>query len=67
MSRADYIIGIDPDTAKSGVAVLETQKRGDERTLRPVADYSMPNVSDKVLRILISYTDYIKRRVWGEQ
>lgn len=44
--------------------VLETQKRGQERTLRPVHDYSMPNVSEKVLRIMISYTDYVNRVVW---
>lgn len=46
--------------------ILETQKRGSERTLRPVADYSMPNVSDKVLRIILSYTDYINRVVWNK-
>ncbi|HHX68576.1 MAG TPA: UDP-N-acetylglucosamine 2-epimerase (non-hydrolyzing), partial [Gallicola sp.] len=42
------------------------QQIGDERNFRPVADYSMPNVSDKVVRIIISYTDYIKRVVWNE-
>ena len=60
------MVGQNVERILQGLAVLETQKRGEERTLRPVADYSMPNVSDKVLRILISYTDYIKRRVWGE-
>lgn len=35
--------------------------------LRPVADYSMPNVSDKVVRIILGYTDYIKRTVWSEE
>ena len=45
---------------------LDSQKRGDERTFRTVSDYSMPNVSDKVVRIIISYVDYIKRVVWSE-
>ncbi len=44
--------------------VLESQKRGEERTLRLIEDYSMPNVSSKVLRIILSYTDYINRVVW---
>ena len=44
-----------------GLKVLESQEQD---TLRAVADYSMPNVSDKVLRIILSYTDYINRVVW---
>jgi len=47
-----------------GLKVLETQS---DSTLREVADYSMPNVSDKVLRIIISYTDYINRVVWKKK
>ncbi len=46
-----------------GLQVLETQKEG---TLRPVSDYTMPNVSDKVVRIILSYTDYVNRVVWGK-
>jgi len=56
--------GLSLDRVRQGLAVLAEQKRGSERTLRPVADYSMPNVSEKVLRIIISYTDYVNRVVW---
>jgi UDP-N-acetylglucosamine 2-epimerase (non-hydrolysing) len=42
------------------------QPRDDERLFRQVADYSMPNVSDKVVRIILSYTDYVRRTVYGE-
>jgi UDP-N-acetylglucosamine 2-epimerase (non-hydrolysing) len=47
-----------------GLAILESQARNNDRTLRQVYDYSMPNVSDKVIRIIHSYTDYINRVVW---
>lgn len=56
--------GLEVERVHQGLAVLADQARGDMRLLRPVADYSMPNVSDKVLRILISYTDYVNRTVW---
>lgn len=56
--------GLELRRVMQGLAVLESQQRGGERTLRSVGDYSMPNVSEKVLRIIISYTDYINRRVW---
>jgi UDP-N-acetyl-L-fucosamine synthase len=52
------------DRVRQALAVLADQPRGDERLLRQVADYSMPNVSDKVLRIILSYTDYVNRVVW---
>jgi UDP-N-acetylglucosamine 2-epimerase (non-hydrolysing) len=60
------MVGLNPERILQGLIELETQKRGAERTLRTVSDYSMPNVSDKVVRIIISYVDYIKRTVWGE-
>lgn len=60
------MVGMNPERVLQGLAVLDTQGRGPERTLRPVSDYSMPNVSDKVLRIILSYTDYIRRVVWSE-
>lgn len=56
--------GMNSDRIHQALKVLGTQPRGVERLLRPVSDYSMPNVSDKVLRIILSYTDYINRTVW---
>jgi UDP-N-acetylglucosamine 2-epimerase len=60
------MVGLNPERVLQGLVQLESQKRGEERTLRKVADYSMPNVSDKMVRIIISYTDYIKRVVWSK-
>ncbi len=60
------MVGLNPERILQGLIQLESQKSGDERSFRKVADYSMPNVSDKVVRIIISYVDYIKRTVWGE-
>ena len=56
------MVGLEKERILQGLAVLETQEVG---TLRQVADYSMPNVSEKVLRIILSYTDYVNRVVWG--
>lgn len=58
--------GLGAERVLQGLAILGTQERGTERTLRSVADYSMPNVSDKVLRIILSYTDYVRRVVWKD-
>ena len=58
------MVGLEIDRVHQGLAILADQKRGDDRTLRQVADYSMPNVSDKVVRIILSYTDYVNRVVW---
>lgn len=61
------MVGLNPERILQGLIQLDTQKRGDERSFRNVADYSMPNVSDKVVRIIVSYVDYIKRVVWSEE
>ena len=61
---AVMMVGLEVQRVRQAQAILETQGRGDQRDLRRVADYSMPNVSDKVLRILHSYTDYVNRVVW---
>ena len=58
------MVGLNVTRVLQALKVLETQKRGDKRTLRRVNDYSMHNVSEKVLRIIISYTDYVNRVVW---
>lgn len=61
---AVMMVGLEVERVRQGIAILITQPRGDVRGLRPVLDYSMPNVSDKVLRIIHSYTDYVNRVVW---
>lgn len=61
---AVMMVGLELDRVLQGLAILQSQPRGDARLLRQVADYSMPNVSDKVLRIIHSYTDYVNRVVW---
>lgn len=61
---AVMMVGLEVDRVRQGLAILATQARGAERGLRQVDDYSMPNVSDKVLRIIHSYTDYVNRVVW---
>ena len=58
------MVGLEVERVRQGLAILATQPRGDKRGLRQVEDYSMPNVSDKVLRIIHSYTDYVNRVVW---
>jgi len=63
---AVMMVGLEVDRVRQGLAILRGQPRGAERGLRLVADYSMPNVSDKVVRIIHSYTDYVKRVVWKQ-
>jgi UDP-N-acetylglucosamine 2-epimerase len=58
------MVGLSVDRVKQGLSILAHQPRGDQRLLRMVEDYQTPNVSDKVLRIIQSYTDYVNRVVW---
>lgn len=58
------MVGQEVDRVMQGLQILESQGRGENRTLRLVADYSIPNVADKVLRIIHSYRDYVMRTVW---
>lgn len=60
------MVGLSPERILQGLAQLRQQKTGNERNYRPVADYSMPNVSEKMVRIILSYTDYINRVVWSK-
>jgi len=60
------MVGMNYDRILQGLAILENQNINQNLMQRTVADYSMPNVSDKVLRIIISYTDYINRVVWSK-
>jgi len=57
-------VGLDFDRVMQALLILEDQSRGGERTLCLVDDYSKPNVADKVLRIIHSYTDYVNRIIW---
>ncbi len=61
---AVMMVGLEVERVMQALAVLEGQPRGASRLLRLVSDYSMPNVSDKVVRIIHSYTDYVNRTVW---
>jgi UDP-N-acetylglucosamine 2-epimerase (non-hydrolysing) len=60
------MVGLEADRVMQALQVLESQLIGEERNLRLVADYSMPNVSDKVVRIVHSYRDYVMRTVWKQ-
>lgn len=61
---AVMMVGLEVERVMQALAILDSQPRGSERLLRQVGDYSMTNVSDKVVRIIHSYTDYVNRVVW---
>ena len=61
---AVMMVGLTAERVLQGLEILENQDRGDKRSLRLVEDYSMPNVAEKVARIILSYTDYVNRVVW---
>ena len=61
---AVMMVGLDVDRVQQGLSVLQDQPRGSSRLLHMVGDYQADNVSDKVLRIILSYTDFVDRRVW---
>lgn len=63
---AVMMVGLKAERILQGLAILEGQSRGEDRLLRLVEDYSMPNVSEKVVRIIMSYTDYVNRVIWKQ-
>jgi len=63
---AVMMTGLGEERILQGLAILESQPRGNDRLIRLPADYAAPNVSDKVLRIILSYTDYVRRTVWKD-
>ena len=68
MEEAAVIMpGLRPDRVLEAASVAMAQPRGAERRFRLVADYSMPNVSEKVLRIILSYIDYVNTVVWKKR
>ena len=60
------MVGLSPERIMQGLVQVLRQKVGAERNFRHVVDYTMPNVSEKMVRIILSYTDYVKRVVWSE-
>jgi len=61
------MVGLSPERVLQGLTQVLRQEVGVRRNFRQVADYSMPNVSEKMVRIILSYTDYVRRVVWSEQ
>ena len=60
------MVGLSPDRILQGLEILGAQLRNPNRNFREVSDYTMPNVSEKVVRIILSYVDYVNRNVWGK-
>jgi UDP-N-acetylglucosamine 2-epimerase (non-hydrolysing) len=60
------MVGMNQERILQGLSILDDQRKAGKRLLRPVNDYSMPNVSEKVVRIILSYTDYVNRVVWSK-
>ncbi|MBF3355531.1 UDP-N-acetylglucosamine 2-epimerase (non-hydrolyzing), partial [Leptospira borgpetersenii serovar Hardjo-bovis] len=58
------MVGLEKERVLQVLQILEKQPKGEGRLLRNVSDYSMPNVSEKVVRIIHSYTDYVNRVIW---
>ena len=56
--------GISSKNIKNSIAILSEQKRGDQRDIKIVKDYDGVNISKKVVRIILSYTDFVNRRIW---
>ncbi len=63
---AVMMVGMDLESVLQGLEILEAQPRGEQRLLRIVSDYTAPNVSEKVVRIILSYTGYVNRTVWHQ-
>ena len=63
---AVMMVGLEWERIRQGLEILASQPRGDHRLLRIPSDYSVPNVSEKVVRIIVSYTDYVNRVVWNK-
>jgi UDP-N-acetylglucosamine 2-epimerase (non-hydrolysing) len=64
---AVMMVGLDAERVLSGVKILEEQLRGIDRKIQLVSDYAPQNVSEKILRIIVSYTDYINNKTWRKQ
>ena len=60
------MVGLNPERIMQALAAMEVQERNPNRNFRQVVDYSMPNVSEKVVRIILSYVDYVNRVVWSK-